>query len=56
MKLTPPKVVTWWVALVLGVLGLLGHLGSIGSLGQYAFWFVMAGLVLLLVATLIKDL
>ena len=56
MKLTPPKSITWWVAVVLGVLGLLGYLGSIGALGQYAFWFALAGLVLLAVATRVKGL
>jgi hypothetical protein len=56
MKLTPPKVITWWIAVILGVLGLLGHLGTIAALAPYAFWLVMAGLFLLVLATLIKDL
>jgi 4-hydroxybenzoate polyprenyltransferase len=56
MKLTPPKVITWWIALILGVLGLLGFLGVISGLGQYAFWLVAAGLALMLVATLVKNL
>jgi len=57
MKLTPPKVVTWWVALILGVLGLLGGpLKAIAVLTPYAFWLVFAGLALLLVATLVKNL
>jgi 4-hydroxybenzoate polyprenyltransferase len=56
MKLTPPKVITWWIALILGVLGLLGFLGVVASLGQYAFWLVAAGLALMLIATLVKNL
>jgi len=56
MKLTPPKVITWWVALILGVLGLLGYWGQVTALSPYSFWLVTAGLVLLVVATLIKDL
>jgi 4-hydroxybenzoate polyprenyltransferase len=56
MKLTPPKVITWWVALILGVLGLLGYLGNVAALSPYAFWLVFAGLVLMLVATLVKNL
>lgn len=56
MKLTPPKVVTWWIAVILGVLGLLGFFGIIASLSTYSFWLVTAGLVLLVVATLVKDL
>ena len=56
MKLTPPKVITWWVAVILGVLGLLAFMGTLAVLGTYAFWLVFVGLVLMLVATLIKDL
>ncbi len=56
MRLSPPKVITWWIALILGVLGLLGFLGVIAGLSQYAFWLVAAGLALMLVATLVKNL
>lgn len=56
MKLTPPKVITWWIAVGLGVLGLLGHLGTVAALSAYSFWLVAAGLALLVLATLIKDL
>ena len=56
MKLTPPKTVTWWISIALGVLGLLGYVGTIAILSQYAFWLVLAGLVLLVLATLLKDL
>jgi hypothetical protein len=56
MKLTPPKTVTWWISIALGVLGLLGYVGTIAVLSQYAFWLVLAGLVLLVLATLLKDL
>jgi Na+-translocating ferredoxin:NAD+ oxidoreductase RnfD subunit len=56
MKLTPPKVVTWWVAVILGVLAILGNQGIVAGLGQYAFWLAIAGLALLAIATLVKDL
>jgi 4-hydroxybenzoate polyprenyltransferase len=56
MRLTPPKNVTWWVAVVLGVLALLGHLGIIAALSPYAFWLAMIGLILLVIACLVKDL
>jgi hypothetical protein len=56
MKLSPPKVVTWWVAVVLGVLALLGYSKTISALNPFAFWLAMAGLVLLVIATLIKNL
>ena len=56
MKLTAPKNITWWIAVILGVLGLLGYLSVIAALSPYAFWLAMAGLVLLVVATLVKNL
>ena len=56
MKLSAPKVITWWIAVVLGVLGLLGYTGNVAGLNAYSFWLVMAGLVLMLVATLVKNL
>jgi hypothetical protein len=56
MKLTPPKTITWWIAVILGVLGLLGHFGTIAALSPYAFWLVTAGLVLLVVACLVRNL
>jgi uncharacterized membrane protein YtjA (UPF0391 family) len=56
MRLSPPKVITWWIALILGVLGLLGYSGNFAAMSPYSFVLVMAGLVLMLVATLIKNL
>ncbi len=56
MRLSAPKVVTWWIAVILGILALLGSQGIIAGLNQYAFWFAIAGLALLALATLIKDL
>ncbi len=56
MKLSPPKVITWWIALILGVLGLLGYSGNMASLSAYSFWLVMAGLALMLVATIVRNL
>jgi hypothetical protein len=56
MKLSAPMVITWWIAVILGALGLLGYLGVITGLSTYAFWLVTAGLVLLVVATLVKNL
>jgi Na+-translocating ferredoxin:NAD+ oxidoreductase RnfD subunit len=56
MRLSAPKVVTWWIAVILGILALLGSQGIIGGLSQYAFLLAMAGLVLLVLAKLFKDL
>ena len=54
MKLTPPKTITWLVALIAGVLGIIGYLG--GFFGTFAFWLLVIGFVILILATLLKDL
>ncbi|MFP3854172.1 MAG: hypothetical protein ACLFWD_07760 [Anaerolineales bacterium] len=56
MRLSAPKVTTWWIAVVLGVLGLVGHLGTVDILSEYSFWLVAAGFILLVLATLLNDL
>ncbi len=56
MKLNAPKQITWWIALVLVVLGVLGSLTTIPIASAYAFWFVLVGAVLLLLATALKGL
>jgi hypothetical protein len=55
-NLSAPKVVTWWIAIGLGVLGILGYTGTVAALSEYAFWLVAAGWLLLVLATLLKDL
>ena len=57
MKLTPPKVLTFWIAVILAVLGLLGQLvPTIAVLGPLAFWLVFVGFVLLVLGLLVKGL
>ena len=56
LKLSAPKVVTFWIAVILAVLGVLASQGIIGELSAYAFWLVVAGFVLLALANLLKDL
>jgi hypothetical protein len=55
MRLSRPKIVTWWIAVILGVLGLLGHTGVLAALSPYAFWLALVGLVVLILGTLLKD-
>lgn len=55
MKLTPPKAITFWVSIVLGLAGLLGQVGVLPFLAAYAFWLVFIGLVLLVVGLLVKG-
>jgi hypothetical protein len=56
MKLSKPKVVTWWIAVIVGLLGILGALFSIPFVSQYAIWFIAFAFVLLALATYFKNL
>ena len=56
MKLTAPKQITWWIALIIAILGLLGHFGIVATLAGYAFWLVLIAYAVLAVATLVKGL
>jgi hypothetical protein len=56
MKLSAPKVVTFWIAVALAVLGLLASQGVLSGLSSYAFWLVVAGFVVLALGNLMKDL
>jgi nicotinamide riboside transporter PnuC len=56
MRLSAPKQATWWIALVVGVIGILANLVTISVLSGYAFWLVVVAFVLLILATLLKDL
>ena len=56
MKLTPPKTITFWIAVVLGLLGLFSFLGAFTLLPIEAFWLVFLGFALLVVALMVKGL
>lgn len=56
MKLNAPKQIIWIICLLLGVLGVLGELVTIPVVSGIAFWLVVVGLALLLLATALKNL
>ena len=56
MKLSAPKMVTWWVAVVLGVLGILDHFVKIPVIGGYSAYLVVLGFLILAVATVVDGL
>ncbi len=56
MKLTPPKAITFWIAVILGALGFIGSLVSIPLVSAYAFWFLFVGFVVLVLGLLVKGL
>ena len=55
MKLSEPKVITFWVAVFLGVLGLLGLLG-ISFLATWGGWLCLVGLIVLILGNVLKGL
>lgn len=56
MQLSAPKLITWWIALILGALGVIATFVTIPVLSGFAFWLVVIGLVLLLLATSMEGL
>jgi len=56
MKLSAPKNLTWWIAVVLGVLGFLGNFMTGTAIGGLSFWLLFLGFALLAVATFIDGL
>ena len=57
MKLTPPSVPSWLIAVIVGGLGILIHAGAVHvRLGVEPFWLVAGGFILLVLATLLRGL
>ena len=56
IKLSEPKVITFWIAVILAILGVLASQGMLAGLASYAFWLVVAGFVLLALGNLMKGL
>jgi hypothetical protein len=56
MKLSAPKNVTFYVAVVLGVLGFLGFIVQLPVLTPLAFWLVLVGFVVLAAGNLLPNL
>jgi len=55
MKLSTPKLITFWVAVLFALVGLIASLVEISGLSAYAFWIVFAGFVILAAGNLFKD-
>jgi hypothetical protein len=56
MKLSAPKQITWWIAVVVGVVGIVAYLVTIPVLSAIAFWLVAAALILLVLGTYLTGL
>lgn len=55
MKLSAPKVFTFWIAVVLALLGLIAVIFNVTALDPYAFWLVVVGFVVLALGNLLKG-
>jgi len=55
MKLSAPKLVTFWIAVILAIIALLGQL-AIAALAPYAFWILLVAFVLLALGTFVSGL
>jgi len=55
MKLSRPKDITFWIAVILFAIGLLGSLLKIAPIAPYAFWFVVAGFIVLALGNMVKG-
>jgi hypothetical protein len=55
MRLSQPRVITFWIAVALAVLGFLGKLFEIPVLTDFAFWFVFVGFVVLALGNFLKG-
>jgi len=56
LKLSAPKKVTWWIAVIVGVIGLVGLFVTLPVVGGNAKFLVAFGFVLLALATYLKGL
>jgi predicted membrane channel-forming protein YqfA (hemolysin III family) len=56
LKLTPPKEITFGIAVILGLLGLFSFLGVLTLLPIEAFWLLFFGFALLALSVLFRDL
>jgi hypothetical protein len=56
MKLSPPKTVTYWVSVAIGVLGFLAQFGVLTFLPISGFWLLAIAFILLALSLVIKGL
>ncbi len=56
MKLTAPKPITFWVAVVIAVLGVIAKLVTLPVLSGYSGWLLLIAFVVLALGVLIESL
>lgn len=55
MKLSRPKVIVFWIAVILAAVGILSFLGVIPIEASTGFWALAIGFVVLALGNLLKD-
>lgn len=55
MKLSAPKQITFWIAIVVAVLGVLASLVNIPVLSGFALWLVVIGFIILAAGNLVEG-
>jgi hypothetical protein len=56
MRLNAPKLITFWIAVILAVVGILAFLGHLPIAANNGFWLLTVGFVLLALSTMLKGL
>lgn len=56
MRLSAPKKLTWWIAVIVGAIGTIGLFVTLPVVGANAAYLVVFGFVLLALATFAKGL
>lgn len=56
MKLTPPKTITFWISVILGLLAFLSTFVALPFISANAFWVLFIAWVLLVLGLLVKGL
>jgi hypothetical protein len=55
MKLTPPKHITFWLAVIVAILGIIANLVTIPVLSGFSFWLVVIAFVILALGNMIDG-
>ena len=53
MALNPPKQITFWISVVLGLLGLVSFF--VPAMATFAFWLLLVGFVVLVLGLTVKG-
>ena len=55
MKLSAPKQITFWIAVIVAVIGFIANFVTIPVLSGLAFWLLVIGFIILALGNLLKG-